>query len=448
MIKPGEGKFMKRLQEKITTVYLGAMLTLFLFFCGFEGYAGITAPKFRAFCALTGLYILAIGAAALRRAFTHQAMPLREALRRSSWAQRAVAVYVVVTWVSAVFSEYWPQTLVGVSRYEGALTLTLYGAVFLLVSMYGRAGRWLLWVLGGGVGLFSVLCLVQMAGFDPLHQYPAGYSYLDAGKAYSGAYLGTIGNVDLVAAFYSLAIPILLYAVLRLKGQRRFLLLAPLGLALWAAVQMGVSAGYLGVGAGCVLALPAAGLTAKKPRRIAACALAGAAVLGLAAVFFFDMGSGMLHEAHGLLHGDFQGNFGSGRVHIWQEVLADYPSHPLLGTGPDTMLLRGLTPFTRYDPSLGGTIVGRIDVAHNEYLNILYHQGPLALAAYLVLLGSLFGRWVKAAPESPAAAILGAGVLGYCVQAFFGFSMCITAPFFWIALGLLENQSPCSSTNL
>ena len=39
------------------------------------------------------------------------------------------------------------------------------------------------------------------------------------------------------------------------------------------------------------------------------------------------------------------------------------------------MLYGGLEAFTRYDEALGGTIIGRIDVAHNEYLNILYHQG-------------------------------------------------------------------------
>ncbi len=387
---------------------------------------------------------------ALYRLFTRDIGPVREALRRSSWAQRAAVLYMGVTWASALCSPYWPQTLLGVSRYEGALTLTLYGLIFLLVSLYGRAGRWMLWMLAGALTLFSTLCLVQMAGLDPLGLYPPGFTYLDAGRAYAGAYLGTLGNVDLVAAFLSLVIPILLYALLRGRGRGRLLLLIPLGLSLWAAVRMGVSAGYLGVGAGCVLAFPVAGLTKKKHRALAGCVLLGAAVLAFLTVFFFDFGAGMLHEAHALLHGEAQGNFGSGRVHIWREVLKALPGHTLLGAGPDTMLLGGLTPFTRTDPVLG-TLVSRIDVAHNEYLNILYHQGPGALLAYLALLASLFCRWLRAAPEDGTTAALGAGALGYCVQAFFGFSMCLTAPFFWAALGLLESRlsyRPCSSTNL
>lgn len=433
---------MGAVQQKITSIYIGSLLTAFLFFSGFQGYIGITQPKFRAFCVLTALYILCTAAAALYRVFTGRAAPLRACLRRSTWAQRAAAAYLAATWISALCSPHWPRTLIGVSRYEGALTITLYGIVFLLVSLYGRPAPALLWLLAGALTLFSTLCLLQMAGLDPLRLYPPGYSYLDAGKAYSGAYLGTLGNADLVAAFYSLAIPILLYSLLRAPGRRRYLLLLPLGLSLWAAVAMGVSAGYLGIGAGCVLAFPAAGLTDKKLRARGGAVLAAGAALCLAVVYFCDIGTGMLHEAHQLLHGNLDSGFGSGRIHIWQEVLRALPAYPLLGAGPDTMLLQELTPFTRFDPALGGTIIGRIDVAHNEYLNILYHQGPLALAAYLLLLASLFRRWLRAAPKSAAAAALGAGAAGYCVQALFGFSMCITAPYFWAALGLLEAACP------
>lgn len=429
-----------RLQSGATAVYIGAMASGFLFYCGFWGYGNITGPKFRAFCVLSGGYVASMAILGAARAALGHAKPLKECLAHTSPAQWAAAAYVALTWVSAVCSPYWPATLRGVSRNEGALAITLYGAVFLLVSTYGRASRWLLWELSGALTLFSTLCLVQMAGFNPFGLYPQGYSYLDAGKAYSGAYLGTLGNVDLVAAFYSLSIPILLYLLLRTKGRGRIFLLLPLALSLWAAVQMGVSAGYLGIGAGCVLAIPAAGLTGKKHRAAAGALLGGCVALCLLLVFLWDPGSGMLHEAHKVLHGEVEASFGSGRVHIWQEVLKKLPGHLLLGAGPDTMLLAGLTPFTRYDPSLGSTVVGQIDIAHNEYMNILFHQGLPALAAYLVMLWDLARKWLRASPRDGIAAALGAGALGYCVQALFGFSMCITAPFFWLTLALLESR--------
>lgn len=426
----------------LTQIYLAAMGTVFLWYCGTQGYGGITAAKFRTFCVVGVGYVACMALLGAWRALLGpwRLPSLKGIWARSTWAQRAAVGYAAATWVSALCSPYWPQTVWGVSRYEGAATITLYAALFLLVSVYGRPAPWLLWLWGGSLTLFSVLCLAQMAGRNPFGLYPEGYSYLDAGKAYPGSYLGTLGNADLTAAFFSLLIPIFLYLTLRPPGKRRFLLLVPLVLALLAAGWMGVSAGYLGIGAGCVLALPAAGLKGKK-RRIAALVLLGLILLGLLALFFWDAGGGMLHEAHQMLHGDFDSRFGSGRVHIWKEVLGKVPEHFLLGAGPDTMLLAELEPFTRYDSRLGGVVVGQIDMAHNEYLNILYHQGIFALACYLAMLACLLRRWVRAAASDPLAAALGAGIVGYCVQALFGFSMCISAPFFWLALGLLEART-------
>ena len=149
----------------------------------------------------------------------------------------------------------------------------------------------------------------------------------------------------------------------------------------------------------------------------------------------------MLHEVHNILHGDLDSSFGSGRIHIWKETAAKAVTRPLLGFGPDTMINGGLEPFRRYNAELGITLVARIDTAHNEYLNICYHQGILALGAYIWLLVLLARRWTAAAPADGTTLALGAGIIGYCAQAFFGLSMCITAPFFWTALGLLARRS-------
>ena len=112
------------------------------------------------------------------------------------------------------------------------------------------------------------------------------------------------------------------------------------------------------------------------------------------------------------------------------------------------MLFASFTPFTRYDPELGRTIVAQIDAAHNEYLNILYHQGIPALAAYLGVLAVLALGWLRISSKDVGAAILGAGVLGFCVQAFGGISCPLTAPFFWLALGLLAGRVEKISTEV
>ena len=62
------------------------------------------------------------------------------------------------------------------------------------------------------------------------------------------------------SAFLSLVSPILLYALVRLSGRLRWPLLVPLALALVVLVRMSVMAGLIGAGAGCLLALPVAGV--------------------------------------------------------------------------------------------------------------------------------------------------------------------------------------------
>lgn len=116
------------------------------------------------------------------------------------------------------------------------------------------------------------------------------------------------------------------------------------------------------------------------------------------------------------------------------------PEHLLFGTGPDTMLYSDIEAFSRYDEVLGGTIVARIDIAHNEYLNILYHQGILALASYLGALIAAAKKWVCGSGQDAVTAVLGTMLFCYSVQAFFGFSMIMTAPYFYLALALLDKR--------
>lgn len=288
---------------------------------------------------------------------------------------------------------------------------------------------------------FSFLCILQLHGWNPFYLYPEGYSYAGAYVDYAGAYLGTLGNVDIVAAFLAMEIPILVGAMVKMNGKNRMLVIVPLFLAMYVLLKMSVLAGIVGAVCGIVLSLPVLLPLSKQRRIVAWCALGVAAVIWVAFLYMMDCGTGMLHEAHELLHGNIDPNFGSGRLHIWTEVLRQVPGQLWFGSGPDTMLLTEITSFSRYDSLHDINIVSKIDVAHNEYLNVLFHQGVFALISYLALLGLTIRKWIADGPSNSALGILGAGAAGYCIQAFFGFSMCITAPLFWLLLGLINGAA-------
>ena len=115
---------------------------------------------------------------------------------------------------------------------------------------------------------------------------------------------------------------------------------------------------------------------------------------GLLGIYFFGgrLG-GFLYEASQVLHGNLDDSFGSGRIYIWRNVLELVPERLLFGGGPETLALRMEAAFERYDPELGILIHSAIDVAHNEYLNVLVNQGLLALAAELIALVLCAVQW-------------------------------------------------------
>ena len=417
------------------------MSTLFLLYPGTQGFGGITAVKYRMFLIICGGYAALMLFFLAERTLVSgkKCRNLKAVLKETNWTQRFLALYLLITWLSALLSPYFPETVIGVSRYEGALTISIYVVCFFLVRAYGRIDRVLITVFGAAVTLFDLLCILQLYGGNPFALYPEGYSYADAGVAYSGAYLGTIGNVDLVAAFFCLAIPAFWATILRSHERKRYYLIVPLALSLFVLVKMNVLAGFVGVFAGGAISYVVIAPVGETHRRALAAAFFCLVVGSLAALYCVDFG-GVFHELHSIMHGEISTTFGSGRIHIWEQVLSAVPEHLLLGTGPDTMLYGGLEAFSRYDESLGGTIIGHIDVAHNEYLNILYHQGIFALIAYLGALFSAAKKWLTDSARSTRSAVLGTMLLCYGIQAFFSFSMVMTAPYFYLTLALFDKR--------
>lgn len=428
--------------NRITNAFLLFVCTLFLLYPGANGFGGIVSSKYNMFLLSCGGYVfLMLFLIAVSVLFSPKKKKrILAAFNSTGWTQRFLAIYLLLTWLSALLSPYFPETLIGSSRYEGALTITIYVVCFFLVRAYGQINKTLVATFGTAVTLFDLLCIIQIYGGNPFTLYPTGYGYADAGIAYSGAYLGTIGNVDLVAAFFCLAIPAFWATMLISRDQQRWLLMIPLVLSLFVLIKMNVLAGFVGILVGTVASAVVIIPMSASARRIVARALVSLLILALVSLYCFDFG-GILHEFHSILHGNLSGSFGSGRLHIWEQVLKAVPEHLLFGTGPDTMLYGGLEAFTRYDEALNSTIVARIDVAHNEYLNILYHQGIFALAAYLGALIAAAKKWIAESKCNAQAAILGTMLLCYSIQAFFGFSMIITAPYFYLTLALFDKNN-------
>lgn len=398
-----------------------------------------------------------------------------------------VIIYIILTFISARCSDYFPETILGSERHEGTLTIAIYGLTFIFVSRHYRPHLLHAAIFGASVIVFDVISLLQVVGLDPFGLYPDGLSWADRNVKYSGEFIGTIGNADLVSAFLCIAIPLtavvgghLVYGSsvegsgtlpvsiveedgeIKKKINNKLIILtgilcliaAALSLALLAVIK--VTAGLLAMAFVCLIAAPIAAyiFSDAKKRKIIAVYLAVLVLAGCAAGAFIYVETslpGTAGELHEIMHGNIDDSFGTSRVYIYRNVMERVPSHLLIGTGPDTIGRMDIEPFQRYDAERGVMVTARIDTAHNEFLNVLACQGILALGAYLafalgVTAAALLGMVnCAAAPTSTALAL---SASAYLIQSMFSFSSCTTAPYFWITCATLIATLSSNRSNI
>lgn len=410
--------------ETVCRWFCCAAASVFLLGFGPAGYRQITGAKLILFYAVWGSFLAALGFCALTGRL--------RLLRRPGPAQVLVLLYWLASLVSALASPWRREALLGGPRDEGLLTITLYTAAFLALSCFSVPGKRMLQVFAAAVTLNCLVALLQFMGLDPLGLYPEGLGWADRHTGYNGAFIGLTGNADFAAAILSLAFPLCWTAALRLK---RPLYLIPALLSLLVLILGETKGGLLGAVCGSVLALPVVLPLGKTGRKRLRLGILCAAALGLALLWLLPL-PGTLGEAHALLRGKAEDSFGSGRIYIWRNTLPLLRERLLTGGGPDTFSRRMTAVFTRIDEN-GKTIRRTIDCAHNEYLNILVNQGLPALLFYLAALLCSFVRWFRRRGDA-AAALAGAALLCYALQAFFGISTPTCTGFFWIVWGLLE----------
>lgn len=426
----------------VTDKFIILMLAVFPLWTGFQGYANITFSKFLFFVAATVVWMLlvVIGAAVSGE---------RPAVRGGSWAVLALAA---AAFVSAAFSPYGADVLLGAGRYDGLVSLLLYCFIFLGVSAYGRHRPAYVWALAFSLTVCCAVSLLQLLGHDPLNLFPGDMDYFDHGIKYSAEFLGNIGNVDVFAALLTAAVPFLLGDYVCSGEKRDRWLLLPAAFGLFIAVESGVASAKAGLAAGFVLGALVL-LQKKRLKRLGIAAIVVAAAAALAMNVHFTQSGvvlgaapaetasqsetadpGTLYELNQILHGHLEDSYGSGRVGIWRQLLEVYPQRPVVGGGPGTVSDRVDIQYSRYVKETGKTLRTRVDNAHNEYLGYLMDEGALGLGAYLTLIALTLIRWIKGRKRRSAA--LGCGLAGYWVQSFFGIGLCLVLPVIWLLWGL------------
>ena len=488
--------------QRITSVYIFLLLTVFLLAFSADGYGAISDVKHGLFMLICGGYVLIMAILRLMYVITgtRGIGNIRDIFKETSVATKFLIGFLLATILSTLFATY-PGSFRGEFRSEGLLTIGIYVLSCYIVSIYFSPKKWMLFTLGISMVPVSVIALIQLTGANPFTLYPLGHNFYGAGIYYSGQFLSTIGNSGLLAAFLCLAVGVLAMALIKFDFKERWYLSFPFFITLLLIFEKGINAAVFSLVVGSVLILPVA-ITNRKSFAntlivcsmikaafalsqvlvfqdgpilfdpipvltvIAAAAVAllsvlvlkvdifekfttkqyrvGAVILmfaamctALAFVWLQGMGtSGMIYEASHVMRGNVDDTFGTRRIYIWRNVIEHIQLNTLLlGTGPDTLGHWPIPPFTRLTDD-GIYLTSIIDSAHNEPLHILATGGLLSLITYLGALLFAAIKWIKL-PENTLSAVAGAGVLFYVLQALFGISQFITAPFFWTCFGVL-----------
>ena len=410
------------------------------------GYTDLTSAKFAYVAILTGLW-------AVSTAVTAMGTKNGISMSADKWI---LVLLILCAGISSALSPYPDHVWLGSGRYNGFLSLVIYGSIYIGVSSYGRMRKSYVIVFMAALFACCVVSLFQLVGKNPFGLYPGTWNYYDKGIQYSSEFLGNVGNIDLFGALLCLGIPLAMGTVMYDNGKGVRMLVATTAVCVFVAVVMDVKATLLGTAAGLTVHL-VAGLMRREPeirKRTGVLFMIVALTVILANVLSFSeqgisLGNGQEQknavtessekaDLGNILEGKWNDEIGSGRIGIWKTLLKTVPQHMWIGTGPGTVADRADIVYERYVPETGRTLKARVDNAHNEFLEYLVCEGTIGLLLYLLLLMVTCVRNLRSGRTEKKLLLTAMG--SYWIQSFFGLGLILVLPIVFVFWGLL-NQS-------
>ncbi len=406
--------------DKIRRIYIIFALGIYPIFPGFHGYENISREKIIFLAACSFALLIALALSPDRKDF----------LKKAGFAEISIFIFAFTAIISFLCSNLDRWKLIIGQNYDGLFMILLFTLIFLLLSKGSYKKKEIIGVLLISSSLVSLICILQILAFNPLGLYPAGASLSGHGIDYSGVYLGTFGNQNLLSAYFSLLSPLFIYELLFSKNKKRFWLFLPVAMFLFISIKLRQSAYLISF---CLCLLLTVIMRALGGRRTlyATVGFITALLLFFALVYFIKPKNETLFELHEILHGRVSKTFGSKRLMIWAETVQIFKRSPITGHGPASLPYLFTTIFKRFVPETGTLLISYLNSAHNEFLSHLAQLGALGLSAYILFISAVFK---KAKHEAYAGFIMAA--TGYLIYSFFGNLGGTVMPMFYIIMAL------------
>lgn len=322
-------------------------------------------------------------------------------------------------------------------RHEGLVVLLAYTAIAAASIEVGRewSGRWLTAVIGGAT-VAGVYGIAQYFGFELFVRDPIRRSWTAA--------FATTGHPNYYGAYMVLVFPFALTAWLGTRARVTSVAALLAALVLYAGILFSYSRAAW-AGGMCTVAILATVVPLRRAGAVRVRAVIAGVVLFII-TFLFLIPNGPLaardqaspvREARTAF--ELSGPRVADRVYLWHQGVALLARRPLLGYGPDSLVLVFPQQWDETRTRFWGPVPRTIDRAHNEFLDLGLSVGIVGLLAYGWVVGAALGSAVRALRGPLDIHLRGgaalAGLLGYLLALQFGFSVVGVAPVFWSVLG-------------
>ena len=333
-------------------------------------------------------------------------------------------IYSILIFLSAITSNYFPDTLFsgGNGRSEGMLTLYLYIILFYIAYKAFKFDTKYLPYMATSTLIVSCVGIIQSIALNSMSNY--GY------MAYS-----SFGNPNFFSSYLSLFLPI--YMIVYLKTKDNFYLITSI-VTFMALVCTMTSGGYITFAIYSLIILIYAIATKVKLIKILT-------LFATFAICFILLNlctnNAYINETLSIssqteISEPNSNNFANGRGLIYNIGLKIVKENPLLGIGPDSL---GSEVLNKYYSTPEYTSTLLFDKAHSEYLQIAICTGIPSLIIYILFICtiaiSLLKKFFKDTSNVTVFAV-GMSIFSYLVQAVPNISVTHVAPMFWIMLGI------------
>ena len=207
----------KDILAKITEVYIVVMIMLFPLLVDSTGFFRILEAKYSYFLIINTIYISVLFITILYYWFFKNTNIFKEIrIHKIQWA---VIVFLIINIISTILSPFLKEynLFVGVGRAEGLISITLYCLSFLNITMFGEfKERYIVYFSVASIMVSSV-AILQYIGFNPFNMYQNGIG------THNVSFIGTIGNIAFVSAFYCIYLTISMASYVFIEEDKKYI---------------------------------------------------------------------------------------------------------------------------------------------------------------------------------------------------------------------------------